>query len=68
MALQNPFQNTFNAPPWPSQAQQTKSLDANGRLEVIFYGVLCSAIKKKSLAGRANRQRRMKVFFWMMLG
>ena len=24
MALPNPFQNTFNAPPWPSQAQQTK--------------------------------------------
>ena len=67
MALPNPFQNTFNAPPWPSQVDPSK-FGCIWTPRNDFFDGLCIAHRKKSPAARANRQQRQRKLHWMVLG
>ena len=66
MALPNPFQNTFNAPPWPSQVDPSK-FGCIWTPRNDFFDGLCIAHRKKSPAARAKRQRRQKMLHLMIL-
>ena len=53
----------------PDQAKHNKpSLDANGRLEVIFYDVLCIAQKKNRRERLSYDQLSLGVSQWITLG
>ena len=53
----------------PDQAKHNKSsLDANGRLEVIFYDVLCIVRKKNRPRRLSYNQLSLKLSQWITLG
>jgi len=53
----------------PDQVKHTKpSLDAHGRLEVIFYDVLCIAQKKNRRERLSYDQLSLGVSQWITLG
>ena len=60
MALPNPFQNTFNAPPWPSQVDPSK-FGCIWTPRNDFFDGLCITHRKKSPAARAKRHQRQSV-------
>ena len=59
MALPNAFQKNLQCAP-PDQAKHNKpSLDANGRLEVIFNDVLCIIREKNRRRWRLSYDQRV---------